>query len=176
MKLFIKSISTLLAVLMMLGSFTVFSVFGVSAADKKDETTEPVEKTAETIKYTQEVFKNPEEALAWMVPYLENDNFIMYFNEYTGAFGVKNKKTGQVQFSNPYDVASSKGSEKTKRDILSQIIVKYSDNTTNNTSELNSYFDAALNGQIQVKRIKGGVRVEYIIGNESTRKLVPAIW
>ena len=175
MKLFIKSISTLLAVLMMLGSFTVFSVFGVSAADKKDETTEPVEKTAETIKYTQEVFKNPEEALAWMVPYLENDNFIMYFNEYTGAFGVKNKKTGQVQFSNPYDVASSKGSEKTKRDILSQIIVKYSDNTTNNTSELNSYFDAALNGQIQVKRIKGGVRVEYIIGNESTRKLVPRL-
>ena len=174
MKLFMKSISTLLAVLMMLGSFTVLSVFSVSAADK-NETTEPVEKTAETIKYTQEVFKNPEEALAWMVPYLENDNFIMYFNEYTGAFGVKNKKTGQVQFSNPYDVASSKGSEKTKRDILSQIIVKYSDNTTNNTSELNSYYDAALNGQIQVKRIKGGVRVEYIIGNESTRKLVPRL-
>ena len=136
MKLFIKSISTLLAVLMLLGSFTVFSIFGVSAAEKDDETTEPAEKTAETINYTKEVFKNPEEALAWMVPYLENDNFIMYFNEYTGAFGVKNKKTGQVQFSNPYEVASSKASEKIKREILSQIIIKYSDNTTGQTDNL----------------------------------------
>lgn len=175
MKLFIKSISTLLAVLMLLGSFTVFSIFGVSAADKEEENTEPAEKTAETINYTKEVFKNPEEALAWMVPYLENDNFIMYFNEYTGAFGVKNKKTGQVQFSNPYEVASSKASEKIKREILSQIIIKYSDNTTGQTDDLYSYFDAALNKQIQVKRIKGGVRVEYIIGNEATRKLVPRL-
>ena len=77
MKLFMKSISTLLAVLMLLSSFTMFSVFTASAADDK---TEETEKTAETIKYTQEVFKNPEEALQWMVPYLENDNFIILFN------------------------------------------------------------------------------------------------
>lgn len=172
MKLFMKSISTLLAVLMLLSSFTIVSVFSVSAADAKEEETE---KTAETIKYTQEVFKNPEEALQWMEPYLENDNYIMYFNKYTGAFAVRNKKTGQTQFSNPYDVASSKGSEKTKRELLSQIIVKYSDNTTSNTTDLNSYYDAALNNQITVKNIKGGVRVEYVIGNESTRKLVPRL-
>ena len=172
MKLFMKSISTLLAVLMLLSSFTMFSVFTASAADDK---TEETEKTAETIKYTQEVFKNPEEALQWMVPYLENDNFIMYFNEYTGAFAVRNKKTGQTQFSNPYDVASSKGSEGTKQEILSQIIVKYSDNTTGNENDLLSYVDAALNKQIAVKNIKGGVRVEYVIGNESTRKLVPRL-
>lgn len=176
MKFFIKSMSTLLAVLMMLGAFTTLSVFSVSAADdKKEEEEEVIEKTAETINYTTEVFNNPEEALAWMVPYLENDNFIMYFNEFTGAFAVKNKLTGQTQFSNPYDVASSKGSTKTKNEILSQIFVKYSDNTTNNTSTLSSYSDAALNGQVQVKRIKGGVRVEYIIGNEATRKLVPRL-
>ena len=176
MKLFIKSMSTLLAVLMMLGAITTLSVFSVSAADDKDkEEGEVIEKTAETINYTTEVFNNPEEALQWMVPYLENDNFIMYFNEWTGAFAVKNKLTGQTQFSNPYDVASSKGSTKTKNEILSQIFVKYSDNTTNNTSTLSSYADAALNGQVQVKRIKGGVRVEYIIGNEATRKLVPRL-
>ena len=37
MKLFIKSMSTLLAVLMMLGAFTTLSVFGASAADEKTE-------------------------------------------------------------------------------------------------------------------------------------------
>jgi len=175
MKLFVKSISTLLAVLMLLGSFTVFSIFGVSAAEKDDETTEPEEKTAETIDYATEIFKNPEEALAWMVPYMENDNFIMYFNEYTGAFGIKNKKTGQVEFSNPYDVGSSGASPKNKNALLSQITIEYSDNTTGQKETLYSYLHAAANKQIQVKRIKGGVRVEYIIGNEATRKLVPRL-
>ena len=173
MKLFIKSISTLLAVLMMLGSFAVLSVLNVSAADE-EETTETT-KSPDTINYIKEVFNDPNDALQWMTPYLENDNFIMYFNEFTGAFAVKNKKTGQIQLSNPYDVASSKGSEKTKSDVLSQIIVKYTDKTTGNSNDLYSYRDAALSDQIKVKRIKGGVRVEYIIGNESTRKLVPRL-
>ncbi len=175
MKLFTKTMSTLLAVLMLLGSFTALSVFGVSAAETTDKEEEEEVKTAETIDYIEEVFETPEQALEYMVPYLENENFIMYFNEYTGAFAVQNKLTGQIQFSNPYDIASSKGSAKTKAEVLSNIFVKYSDNTTNNTSELNSYTDAALNNQIQVKKIKGGVRVEYIIGNEATRKLVPRL-
>ena len=81
MKLFVKSMSTLLAVLMMLGAITTLSVFSVSAADdKKEEEGEVIEKTAETINYTTEVFKNPEEAIQWMVPYLENDNFIILLN------------------------------------------------------------------------------------------------
>ena len=163
--------STLLAVLMMLSSFAVLSVFNVSADDEETETV----KSPDTINYIKEVFNSPNDALQWMTPYLENDNFVMYFNEFTGAFAVKNKKTGQIQFSNPYDVSSSKGSEKTKSDILSQIIVKYTDKTTGNSNELYSYRDAALSNQIKVKRIKGGVRVEYIIGNESTRKLVPRL-
>ena len=63
MKLFIKSMSTLLAVLMMLGAITTLSVFSVSAADDKEEEEEGevIEKTAETINYTTEVFKNPVE-------------------------------------------------------------------------------------------------------------------
>ena len=173
MKIFVKTLSTLLAVLMLLGSFTVLSVFTASAEEVEEE--ETVKKTVDTIDYITEVFKSPEEALKWMVPYLENDNFIMYFNEYTGAFAVQNKLTGQVQFSNPYDIASSKGSANHKRNILSQVIVKYTDKTTNTPVELNSYYDAALNDQITVKKIKGGVRVEYIIGSESTRKLVPRL-
>ncbi|MBE6619908.1 MAG: hypothetical protein E7625_00895 [Ruminococcaceae bacterium] len=173
MKIFIRSMSTLLAVLMMLGSFAVLSVLNVSAADEEETVT--VQKAADTINYVKEVFNNPNDALQWMTPYLENDNFVMYFNNYTGAFAVKNKKTGQIQFSNPYDVASSKGSEKTKSDVLSQIIVKYTDKSTGNSTDLYSYRDAALSDQIKVKRIKGGVRVEYIIGNEATRKLVPRL-
>ena len=173
MKIFIKSISTLLALVMMLGSMTALSVITVSAAETAEDGEEVVEKTAATIDYTTEVFKNPEEALQWMVLYEENENLQFYINEYTGVFALVNKKTGQITYSNPYDVASSKGSTSTKSKILSQIILKYVDN--GQTKEMNSYTDAALNEQIKVKRIKGGVRVEYIIGNEATKKLVPRL-
>ncbi len=180
MKLFIKSLSTLLAVLMLLGSFSViFTVFAAAADAKAAEPNQDAEaeKTPESIDYTKEVFQSPEDALQYMVPLLNspNENLTMYFNEFTGAFAVKNNKTGQITFSNPYDVASSKGSEKTKNDLLSQIIVKYSDNSNGQSAELTSYADAAKNEQIKVKPIKGGVRVEYIIGNEATRKLIPRV-
>ena len=78
MKIFIKSISTLLALLMMLGSMTVLSAITVSAAETTEEGEEVVEKTAATIDYTTEVFKTPEEALQWMVLYEENENLQFY--------------------------------------------------------------------------------------------------
>ncbi len=174
MKMFTRTLSTLLAVLMILGSMVGVLSLSVGAAttDGKTDGTEE-EPTASTIDYVKEVFEKPEDALKYMTPYLENDNYIMYFNDYTAVFALVNKHTGHITFSNPYDVASSQGSDKTKQAVLSQVLVKYVDN--GQTKDMNSYFDAALNEQIAIKRIKGGVRVEYIIGNEATRKLVPRL-
>ena len=170
MKKLIKLISTLLAVLTLLGSMTFLSALTVSA-----QTPEPssAKDLASTIDYTTEVFNNPQEALQYMVLYEENDNYQFYMNEYTGVFALVNKKTGVIQFSNPYDVASSKGNKATKMELLSQIHIKYLDN--GQRKDMYSYADAAVSGQIKVKRIKGGVRVEYIIGNEATKKLVPRL-
>ncbi len=173
MKIVLKSISTLLAVLMMLSSVTCLSVIFVSAAETTANETDEEEKTAATIDYTKEVFENPQQALEYMVLYEETDNYQLYFNEYTAVFALVNKKTGQIHFSNPYDVASSAGNTSTKQECLSQILVKYLDNGM--TKNMNSYRDAVLADQVKVKRIKGGVRVEYIIGNEATQKLVPRL-
>ena len=38
---------------------------------------------------------------------------------------------------------------------------------------MNSYAEAALRGQITKKNIKGGIRCEYILGEEQTTRLVP---
>lgn len=174
MKLLIKTLSAFLAVLMVLGTFTSLTVLSVSAADKSEDTTEEEETiTASDIDYVKEVFNTPDEVLEYMTLYQENDTYAMYFNDYTGAFAVVNKVTGQISLSNPYDVASSTGSAATKQSILSQIIVKYTDN--GNPHLLYSYSDAAVNGQIKVKKIKTGVRVEYTIGNEAVRKLAPRL-
>ena len=172
MKIFVKTLSAFLAVLMVLGTLASLTVLNVSAAETEEETEEEVV-TASDIDYVKEVYNTPEEVLEVMTLYMENDTFAMYFNEYTGAFAVVNKVTGQISLSNPYDVASSVGSESTKQSVLSQIIIRYTDN--GNPKLMNSYADAAVNGQVKVKKIKTGVRVEYTIGNEAVRKLAPRL-
>ncbi len=170
MKIFVKTLSAFLAVLMVLGTLTSLTVLNVSAADAKEETEEEII-TAADINYVKEVFNAPEEVLEYMTLYMENDNYAMYFNDYTGAFAVVNKVTGQISLSNPYDVASSIGSESTKNSVLSQIIIRYTDN--GNPKLMNSYEHAAVNGQIKVKKIKTGVRVEYTIGTRQPESWRP---
>ena len=77
-------------------------------------------------------------------------------------------------FTNPYDIgkAGSASTENVKNQLLSQIIIKYS-NTEGNELTIYSYVEAAKRGQIKVKKIKNGIRVEYIMGKQESRLLVP---
>ncbi len=124
-----------------------------------------------TIAYLTEVFDTPQAKLATMTKYLEKGNYAFYVEPVSGEFAYVNNKTGQILFSNPYDVSQTASSSSVKEELLSQIIIKYTDND----SELNllSFTEACQRGQINVKKIKNGVRVEYTMGREETRKLVP---
>lgn len=164
-----RIISALLAVLMLVGSL---SVIEVSAAD--DATTyigkDGVEK--KIINYVTQVFKTPEEKLETMDVVIEElYGYKVYVDYYSGEVAWTNLATGQTMFTNPYNVASSTGSESTKKQLMSQIIIKYTDN--DQEKYFYSYQEAAVRQQIKVKSIKNGVRIEYTIGREETRKLVP---
>ena len=185
MKNQIKFISLLLAVLLMLGSLSVLSIFGASAAEedknsgstgnKKDEEVE------ETIDYTTQVYTTPEEKLATMLdrngkpgPWLTKGNYELYVDEFSGEVAYKNTVTGEILFTNPYDIGTSTlGSTNTKNELLSQIIIQYTDN--NQSPTFVSYEMAALKDQITVKQIKNGIRVQYTLGREQARKLVPGM-
>ncbi len=82
--------------------------------------------------------------------------------------------------TNPYNIgsASALGSTQStaateKEKLYSQIIIKYSENDKD--SEMNSFASAAVNDQITVKNIRNGVRVEYTIGREEVKYLVPRL-
>ena len=116
--------------------------------------------------------------------YYQNDNFELYIDKITGEVAIKDKHTGDIMFSNPYDLAEypivggSYNARKvidknTKQKLLSQVHIYYVDN--GNTKEYNSFKDAALLQQIRLKRLNGGVRVEYSIGEEESRTLVPRV-
>ncbi len=172
MKLNIRIFSALLAVMMLVGAFTGMSVIGVSAADDTEKEIPRDEQILNT--YAVEVYKTPEEKIAKMTLILENKyGYNLYADGVSGEVAVKELATGNIIFSNPYDVGASAAADTTKQRLLSQISVQFIDNSTNGVKTLYSFTDAAMREQISMVRIKNGVRLEYTIGREETRKLVP---
>ena len=167
---FKKLISLFLAVLMLCGVFGSFSVITASAAEVTDETTgEEDEVLIED--YITTLYASPEEKLASMKLKTTKGNYAIYADEKSGEVAVKDLSTGQILFTNPYDVGATTASDSVKKQILSQIIVKFTEN--GREREYSSYEYAALRDQIKVKNIKNGIRVEYTIGREEARRLVP---
>ncbi len=122
-------------------------------------------------------FTSPENRKDAMELKSSNEYFELYVDEITGEVALKDKGTGDIMFSNPYDISEyaltgeGKISDIIKPELLSQVNISFNDN--GNPVVYNSFEDAALLGQISVKRLRGGVRIEYSIGEEESRSLVP---
>ncbi|MBQ8577657.1 MAG: hypothetical protein IJ449_06805 [Clostridia bacterium] len=164
-----RLLSGFLALLMLLSTLTVLPI---SAADAEEE---EVEEEGSTIDYLTEEFKTADEKLATMTPMVtsEDGRYTLFVDAYSGEVAYYDNVVKQALFSNPYNLNTVKqaASSDTKAKLMSQVIVKYLDNDKESTYY--SYTEAADRGQIKVKNIKNGIRVEYSIGREETRKLVP---
>ena len=129
-----------------------------------------------TVDYTRVVYASEEDRLADMSKYYDDGAYSIYVDEMLGVVAYHDNATGENLFTNPWDmgtVETSTDDKGTRPEILSQIIMTYGG--SNGTKTLTSYTDAALKGQITVKAIRGGVRVEYAIGERSARILVPQV-
>ena len=124
------------------------------------------------IKYTETVYDSPEAKLDTMTRVVENDNYALFIQEFTAEVCVVNKATGQMLFTNPYDVADTTASDAVKSELLSQVKLTYHSTRSENGS-LNSYADGAKEEQIKIKLIRGGVRVEYTLGEAVKKRMVP---
>ena len=123
--------------------------------------------------YTKMEFTCQKDKLLTMQKMLESDTHILYVQTYTGEVACYDKRSEQTISSNPYDVYTcTNKSETVRQQLVSQILLDYSD-LTGNSKTMSSYEAAALNGQINVKVIKGGIRVEYTMGREEANYLVP---
>ena len=136
-----------------------------------------------------------EEKISTMDLRFEKDGYQLYVNAYSGEVAVKCLATGDNLFTNPYSVGTSKidpknessGVDKTiKERLLSQLVVKYTTVSTGTSETFYSYSEVIQGervvgtqserypaSQISVKNIKNGIRVEYSIGKEEARLLVP---
>ncbi|MBR3965028.1 MAG: hypothetical protein IKJ80_06435 [Clostridia bacterium] len=172
-----RIIALILTVVMLIG--TLMLEVGAATAvdiiyeeDENGKATDIIDYEKTVAQYLTLEFETPQQKLATMSMMVERDGYQLWVDDFTGEVATVNVATGEILFSNPYDVATT-GTTATRAEIMSQIIVTYMDNDAK--KEMNSFVDAAQRGQITVKHIKNGVRVEYSIGREDARMLVPRL-
>lgn len=101
----------------------------------------------------------------------------IYANKYTGVVYYVNNVTGQILTSNPIAPADL-GSTRAKELLMSQIVIDYVETenpTGSGASDFNSFGQAASRAQISVTTISGGLRVNYTLGDTTTRFLLPGM-
>ncbi len=171
MKKINRIMSMLLTVCMVLGSLSGLFVIEIAAAPATTVNNTDLSQ----IDYLTKVYYSGEEKLATMTMAFEKGDYQLWVNSYTGEVATVNTKTGEMLFSNPYDVGLSKAVPSLKADLLSQIIISYSSTESATEETFNSYTDAAKNNQIKLKNIKNGIRLEYTLGREEAKFLVPRL-
>ncbi len=170
-----RLLSALMAFCMVLSALLELSLLPVFATDTAPgEGEDSGEESA--IDYYTQVYYTQQEKLATMNLMVDRFGYQLYFQPDTGEVAVKNKLTEEVMFTNPYDVAKqgSASSDDVREELLSQIILKYTNNE-NTSFTMTSFVEAALRNQIKVKNVKNGIRVEYTMGKQETRRLVPML-
>ena len=170
MEKFKKLISTLLTVCMLFGAMAGIFTFPTFAADDNEDEIDWTQ-----VDFTTEAYYTAEEKLATMELRFEKGDYQIWVHTHTGEVAVINTATGEELFTNPYNVGLSKATASVKAELLSQILIEYTGNELSGVQKFNSYNDAVGNSQIKVKSIKNGIRVEYTIGREETKYLVPRL-
>lgn len=102
--------------------------------------------------------------------------YSIYVNRYTGFLYYRNNYSGQILTSNPVNPAYGNLTSVVAEEIMSQLSIKmYETSVSSNQFNYNSVHWGAMYGQISVSEISGGLRVNYTLGDTSTRYLLPGI-
>ncbi len=102
---------------------------------------------------------------------MREGNYEMRLDPVSAEIAVKNCVTGEIQFSNPYDLSSVTAS--IRPELLSQVALSYQTPGSTTVTTIYSYINAVREGQINVKKTKNGFSVSYTMGSISRRYLVP---
>ncbi len=186
-----RLLSGILAFLMLFSAFAVLPVYAEDEVSTDEVTDDAETETGTesgtgsdssltpgivpTVNYLTKKFESAEDKLASMEEMVSSADgrYTLYADPVSGEVAYHDNLVGQTLFTNPYNMAteSASSSNDVKSKIMSQVIVKYLNAGTE--AYYYSYEEAAERGQIDVKHIKNGIRVEYSIGPEESRKLVP---
>ena len=101
--------------------------------------------------------------------YAQTEKYQLFCNKYTGEVYLRDRTTGQYLTTNPIDVGTAQQADK-----LSQVWMSFKSFEIGSAQvSYNSFNMAAKKGQISVSRIRDGIRVEYTMGDVTSRYLAP---
>ncbi len=91
-------------------------------------------------------------------------------------FDLKGEKAYIMAYSgywttNPYTLGAISANAKVKAELYSQVNIEFTEN--NQADTYFSFIESALLNQLKVSNIKNGARVEYSVGQEAVKYLVP---
>ena len=170
-----RLLAFLLAVLTLLAALMI----PVTAAEPEDPPEEPAAPAAnyETATAAAKVaaYASVKEKLTAEITagytelYAQTDKYQLFCNKYTGEVYLRDRTTGQYMTTNPVNAHST-----ALADRLSQVWISYKTFESDAVEKKYTSFEmAAQKGQITVRRIKGGLRVEYTLGDVSSRYIAP---
>lgn len=180
-----RIIASLLALITIIGSIGIIAIVPVSAASTIEhiDIDTDLDDASKIAKYFQNTYYyTDEQKLATMTLMKEENGYEIWVQKTSGEVAIRDAKTGECLFTNPIDVASTSFTNVTngtisnanKNKLLSQIILTY-DANGKPQDPMYSFVEAAQRNQITVKNIKGGIRVEYMMGEDNVTRLVPRL-
>lgn len=114
-----------------------------------------------------------EEALGGMKLVAQNESLELYFDETETDIAVRDKRSGDVWFSNPVDTElDTVSSGYYQRVLKSQLVVTYINENTQ-ISTMNNYDYSIMEGQFETEVLEDGITVTYTIGEAAAFLLLP---
>lgn len=125
---------------------------------------------------TELKFATDEEMLATMQKACENNKFELYYNEDNMSIALKEKESGKILLSNPFNAALDQNySGNVANRLNSQVIVTYLEEEKSLVDMYSSANCADL-GQYKIKTYDNGLAMELSIGEEHNGNNVPNIF
>ena len=168
-KFLLRSLCALLSVLMLACMLPALAVSATDESNKPDANT----KVEDWIDYYSKTltYNSVEDRLADMQLYFETKDYALYCDPDTAAVAYQKKATGEVLFTNPWDMSAKDVSN--TDELLSQVVIYYLASGASTPVPINSFSGAVAKNQMSILPIRNGVRVEYAIGEISSRILLP---
>ncbi len=118
-------------------------------------------------------YETAEDRIADMQLITEDEQSELYLDVGFAEFAVRDKKTGETWFSNPYNLATdTKAAAEAKKDLQSLVTLTYYDSKDAELS-MNSFSDCMAKDQYTVEKLEHGFAVHMQMGRVDERVLAP---
>ena len=118
-------------------------------------------------------YASAEDRIADMQLITEDEQAQLYLDPDFAEFAVRDKKTGETWFSNPYDFATdTKAAPEARKDLQSLITLTYYDSKDAELT-MNSFSDCTEKDQYTLEKLKNGFAIHMQMGRVDERVLAP---